>query len=46
MPATAQFYDIVKYSLPSGSFGGQYWHDCTYALDDPNYNEHPANRTQ
>ena len=32
-----QFYDIVKYSLPSGSFGGQYWHDCTYALDDPDY---------
>ena len=33
-----QFYDIVKYSLPSGSFGGQYWHDCTYAWDDYNYN--------
>ncbi len=32
-----QFYDIVKYSLPSGSFGGQYWHDCTYAMDDPDY---------
>ena len=32
-----KFYDIVKYSLPSGSFGGQYWHDCVYALDDPNY---------
>ena len=33
-----QFYDIVKYSLPSGSFGGQYWHDCAYAWDDYNYN--------
>jgi len=32
-----QFYDIVKYSLPAGSFGGQYWHDCTYAMDDPDY---------
>jgi carboxypeptidase family protein len=32
-----QFYDIIKYSLPSGSFGGQYWHDCTYAMDDPDY---------
>jgi Carboxypeptidase regulatory-like domain len=33
-----KFYDIIKYSLPSGSFGGQYWHDCTYAWDDYNYN--------
>jgi len=33
-----KFFDIVKYSLPSGSFGGQYWHDCTYAWDDYNYN--------
>lgn len=32
-----KFFDIVKYSLPSGSFGGQYWHDCTYTLDNPNY---------
>ncbi len=32
-----KFYDIIKYSLPSGSFGGQYWHECFYALDDPNY---------
>jgi hypothetical protein len=33
-----KFYDIVKYSLPRGSFGGDYWHDCAYALDNPNYN--------
>jgi Carboxypeptidase regulatory-like domain len=33
-----QFYDIVKYSLPSGSFGGQYWHDCAYAWDAFDYN--------
>jgi len=33
-----KFFDIIKYSLPSGSFGGQYWHDCTYAWDDYNYN--------
>jgi outer membrane receptor protein involved in Fe transport len=31
------FYDIMKYNLPQGSFGGQYWHDCVYAMDDPNY---------
>jgi outer membrane receptor protein involved in Fe transport len=30
------FYDIMKYDLPRGSFGGDYWHDCVYALDDPN----------
>ena len=32
-----QFYDIMKYELPRGSFGGDYWHDCVYTLDDPNY---------
>ena len=32
-----KFFDIVKYSLPSGSFGGQYWHDCVYTLDNPNF---------
>ena len=31
------FYDIMKYSLPRGSFGGDYWHDCVYALDNPDY---------
>jgi hypothetical protein len=31
------FYDIMKYNLPSGSFGGDYWHDCVYALDSPDY---------
>jgi hypothetical protein len=30
------FYDIMKYNLPQGSFGGAYWHDCVYALDNPN----------
>jgi hypothetical protein len=33
-----KFFDIMKYSLPRGSFGGDYWHDCNYTLDDPNYN--------
>jgi hypothetical protein len=28
-----KFYDIMKYSLPRGSFGGDYWHDCFYAMD-------------
>ncbi len=31
------FYDIMKYQLPRGSFGGDYWHDCVYALDQPNF---------
>ncbi len=31
------FYDMMKYDLPRGSFGGDYWHDCGYAMDDPNY---------
>ncbi|MDP9039660.1 MAG: carboxypeptidase regulatory-like domain-containing protein [Acidobacteriota bacterium] len=32
-----KFFDIVKFSLPRGSFGGDYWHDCAYALDSPDY---------
>ncbi|HUQ50113.1 MAG TPA: TonB-dependent receptor [Terriglobales bacterium] len=32
-----KFFDIMKYELPQGSFGGQYWHDCVYTLDDPNF---------
>jgi hypothetical protein len=31
-----KFYDIMKYSLPRGSFGGDYWHDCVYAMDNVN----------
>jgi hypothetical protein len=31
-----KFYDIMKYSLPRGSFGGEYWHDCVYAMDTVN----------
>ncbi len=27
------FYDIMKYEMPRGSFGGDYWHDCWYTLD-------------
>ncbi len=33
-----KFFDIMKYSLPRGSFGGDYWHNCAYAMDDPNFN--------
>lgn len=29
------FFDIMKYELPRGSFGGDYWHDCAYAIDNP-----------
>jgi len=33
------FYDIMKFNLPQGSFGGAYWHDCVYALDSPDYTQ-------
>jgi len=33
------FYDIMKLQLPRGSFGGDYWHDCVYALDNPDYTQ-------
>jgi hypothetical protein len=32
-----KFYDIMKMGLARGSFGSDYWHNCYYALDDPNY---------
>jgi hypothetical protein len=32
-----KFFDIMKYSLPRGSFGGDRWHDCAYTLDTTNY---------
>jgi hypothetical protein len=31
------FFDIMKYQLSRGSFGGDYWHDCVYALDTENW---------
>lgn len=31
------FYDIMKYELPRGSFGGDQWYDTFFALDDPNW---------
>jgi hypothetical protein len=33
------FYDIMKYQLSRGSFGGDYWHDCVYALDTPDFTQ-------
>ena len=30
------FYDIMKYELPRGSFGGDVWKEFFYSLDDPN----------
>jgi hypothetical protein len=33
-----KFFDIMKYSLPRGSFGGDYWHDCVYTLDTASFN--------
>jgi outer membrane receptor protein involved in Fe transport len=31
------YYDIMKYAMPRGSFGGDWWKDCWYTLDDPDY---------
>lgn len=33
------FYDVMKLNLAIGSFGGNYWHDCAYALDTANYSQ-------
>jgi outer membrane receptor protein involved in Fe transport len=33
------FYDLMKFNLPQGSFGGAYWHDCVYALDSPDFTQ-------
>jgi outer membrane receptor protein involved in Fe transport len=30
-----QFYDTMKYELARSSFGGDYWHDLVYKLDNP-----------
>jgi len=32
-----KFFDIMKLGLPRGSFGGDYWHDCSYSLDNPDH---------
>jgi hypothetical protein len=31
-----QFYDQMKLNLAISSFGGQFWQQCYYALDNPN----------
>jgi hypothetical protein len=31
-----KFYDIMKLNVAISSFGGQYWNNCTYALDTAN----------
>jgi hypothetical protein len=31
-----KFVDTLKYELARSSFGGDYWHDLVYKLDDPN----------
>jgi len=33
------FFDIMKFQLPRGSFGGDYWHDCVYALDQADFTQ-------
>jgi hypothetical protein len=32
-----KFFDIMKMGLARGSFGSDYWHECIYTLDDPDY---------
>ena len=32
-----RYYDIMKYELPRGSFGGDKWKDYYYTLNDPNF---------
>jgi hypothetical protein len=31
------YYDVMKYELPRGSFGGDKWVDFFFRLDDPNF---------
>lgn len=31
-----RFFDIMKYEMPRGSFGGDVWKEYYYSLDDPN----------
>ena len=31
--------DVLKYQLARGSFGGDYWHDHVYTLDNPDLNQ-------
>jgi hypothetical protein len=31
------FYQVMNLQLARGSWGGDYWHDCVYALDTANY---------
>ena len=31
--------DVLKYELARGSFGGDYWHDHVYTLDNPDLNQ-------
>lgn len=30
-----QYFDLLKYELARGSFGGDYWHSLVYKLDSP-----------
>jgi Carboxypeptidase regulatory-like domain len=32
-----EFYDTMKLNLAISSFGGQYWDNCAYALNTPDY---------
>jgi hypothetical protein len=33
------FYDIMKFEMPRGLFGGDYWHNCTFTLESDDYTQ-------
>ena len=33
-----RYFDVMKYELARGAFGGDYWHSRVYTLDNPNLN--------
>jgi outer membrane receptor protein involved in Fe transport len=37
-----RYYDVMKYEMPRGSFGGDKWVDYFYTWDNPNYNLNAA----
>jgi hypothetical protein len=37
------FYDIMKLNLAISSFGGQYWQNCYYAINSPNFESFHVN---
>lgn len=40
-----RFYDIMKFELPRGSFGGDFWHNCVFMLDTDDISQIIPTRT-